>query len=169
VPAAPDPALPGWAHVPGVTPSADHAPLAAAKALVPARFAGPPPADHPALRYAIRLCDAGFYWEAHEVLEAVWMATAHNSRDRIALRAIIQLANAGLKLRMGRALAAKRLLAEVAALLPDATAAGCQAGFAAALDAATLRDEVQWLVAELDAPGRDAVAVVPRIPMHKNA
>lgn len=122
------PAPPAWAHVPGLTATADSGPLVAAKAFVPERFRGPPRADHPALRYGRLLCDAGFYWEAHEVLEAVWMATPHNSRDRLALRAIIQLANAGLKLRMGRPNAAKRLLAEVRTLLDEAATADPTAG-----------------------------------------
>lgn len=164
------PILPSWAHVPGVTQNADFGPLEAAKAFVPDRFAGPPPADHPAARYGILLCNEGFYWEAHEVLEAVWMATPHNSRDRLALRALIQLANAGLKLRMGRGRAAGRLLAEVRTLLVDAVMPERSAGFAGMLDAVGLRAAVEDLIASLDNPrSGGAGQTVPRIPMHENA
>ena len=58
------------------------------------------PARHPALRYGIALNDAGYFWEAQEVLEAVWAAAPQGGRERILLRACIQIANANLKLRM---------------------------------------------------------------------
>ena len=67
-------ALPRWAYVPGVEREADHDTLAMAKALVPARFNGFVPARHPALRYGLGLNDSGFFWESHEILEAVWAA-----------------------------------------------------------------------------------------------
>ena len=41
--------LPRWVYVPGEQAEADHATLAPAKALVPARFEGGVPASHPAL------------------------------------------------------------------------------------------------------------------------
>ncbi len=66
--------LPRWVYVPGEDAEADHATLAQAKALVPARFEGFVPASHPALRYGLELNDAGFFWECHEILEAVWAA-----------------------------------------------------------------------------------------------
>src|SRR5258708_12094382 len=66
--------LPRWVYVPGEDAEADHATLAQAKALVPARFEGFVPASHPALRYGLELNDAGFFWECPELLEAVWAA-----------------------------------------------------------------------------------------------
>lgn len=45
-----------------------------AKALVPAAFRGYVPARHPALRYGLALNERGYFWEAQEVLEAVWAA-----------------------------------------------------------------------------------------------
>jgi hypothetical protein len=158
--------LPGWAHLPGVTPGADHAPLEAAKELVPPRFEAPPAADHPAIRYGIRLCDSGFYWEAHEVLEAVWMAAALNGRDRTALRAIIQLANAGLKLRMGRPRAALRLLTETASLLDDVRPAAGES-FADVLDAPGLAGDVRALIAAL-ALGTSATGL-PQISFRRSS
>ncbi len=53
--------------------------------------------------------DAGFFWEAHEVWEPVWMALPPNSTERRFSQAAIQLANAELKLRMERPKAALRL------------------------------------------------------------
>jgi hypothetical protein len=94
--------LPGWAYVPGETAeaAADHDTLWQAKALVPSRFRDFVPARHPALRYGIALNDAGYFWEAQEVLEAVWAAAPQRGRERVLLRACIGIANANLKLRM---------------------------------------------------------------------
>ena len=111
--------LPRWAYVPGVETEADHDTLAMAKALVPARFNGFVPARHPALRYGLELNDSGFFWESHEILEAVWAAAPQGGRERILLRACIQIANANLKLRMGKPHAAARLLGEALAELDE--------------------------------------------------
>src|SRR5246127_5901885 len=109
--------LPGWAHVPGETTEADHDALWRAKALVPSRFCDFVPARHPALRYGIALNDAGYFWEAQEVLEAVWAAAPQGGRERILLRACIQIANANLRLRMRKPHAAARFLREALAEL----------------------------------------------------
>lgn len=53
--------------------------------------------------------EAGFFWEAHEVLEPVWMQTAHGSAVRHLVQGLIQLANAALKARMARPRAVLRL------------------------------------------------------------
>lgn len=111
--------LPGWAYVPGVSLQVDHARLAPVKALVPTRFAGFVPAQHPALRYGLALNDAGFFWECHEILEAVWAAAPQGGRERILLRACIQVANGNLKLKMQRAHAAVRLYSEALAGLDE--------------------------------------------------
>lgn len=51
----------------------------------------------------------GYFWEAHEVLEPVWMQTPPNSVERHMVQAAIQLANAALKQRMRRPRAVRRL------------------------------------------------------------
>jgi hypothetical protein len=106
--------LPLWAYVPGETADAeaDHDTLWQAKALVPARFRDYVPARHPALRYGMVLNDRGYFWEAQEILEAVWAAAPQGGRERILLRACIQIANANLRLRMLKPRAAARLLGE---------------------------------------------------------
>jgi Domain of unknown function (DUF309) len=116
--------MPRRAYLPGESGEPDRAPLEKAKALLPARFDHFVPADDAAFRYGLALHDNGFFWEAHEVWEAVWKAAPMNGRDRIALRALIQFANAGLKRRMGRAPAVRRLLDEVAAALTELIARG---------------------------------------------
>ncbi|MCE8532650.1 DUF309 domain-containing protein [Ruegeria pomeroyi] len=55
--------------------------------------------------------DLGYFWEAHEVWEPVWMVLPQNSGARYRVQAAIQLTNAALKLRMGRRDAARRLCA----------------------------------------------------------
>ena len=106
--------LPRWAYVPGETAEndADHDTLWQAKALVPSRFRDFVPARHPALHYGLALNDHGFFWESQQVLEAVWAAAPQGGRERILLRACIQIAAANLKLRMLKPHAAARLLGE---------------------------------------------------------
>jgi hypothetical protein len=106
--------LPRWAYVPGETDEADadYETLAQAKLLVPSRFRDFVPARHPALRYGIALNDSGYFWEAQEILETVWAAAPQGGRERILLRACIQIASANLRLRMRKPHAAARLLGE---------------------------------------------------------
>jgi len=105
------PELPRRAHVPGQPAAPDHERLAAAAA----GWRGARPGDRrfdAGLDHALRLLRESFFWEAHEILEPLWQSLPPNSRERATLRGIIQLANAGLKLRMGRPKAALRLLAD---------------------------------------------------------
>lgn len=62
-----------------------------------------------AFRTGLAYLRAGFNWECHEVLEAVWMRTPDPSPEREMTQALIQLANARLKIRMERRNAALRL------------------------------------------------------------
>ncbi len=52
-----------------------------------------------------------YYWEAHELLEAVWACLPPAGAERHLVGGLIQLANAGLKARMGRARSVSRILA----------------------------------------------------------
>lgn len=138
--------FPGWAYVPGETLEADHERLAPVKALVPARFEGVVPPRHPALRYGLALNDAGFFWECHEILEAVWAAAPQGDRDRILLRACIQVANGNLKLRMRRPTATVRLFAEALAGLEELRVrrvTGNGGGFADVFPAAALANALR--------------------------
>ena len=122
--------MPQWAYVPGETAEADadYDTLAQAKLLVPARFRDYVPARHPALRYGLALNDRGYFWEAQEILEAVWAAAPQGGRERILLRACIQIANANLRLRMKKPHAAARLLGEA---LGELNTLGARKGAAA--------------------------------------
>ena len=103
--------LPAAAHVPGQTPRP-----AEGSVVYAAAEAAPAPTDPAAWAangtylYGIALYQAGFFWEAHEVWEPVWMHAAPNSRARALMQGLIQLANACLKLRMARPKAAARLI-----------------------------------------------------------
>ena len=111
--------LPRWAYVPGESQqaAADYETLAQITVLVPPRFGGYVPARHPALRYGLTLNDRGYFWEAQEILEAVWAAAPQGGRERILLRACILIATANLRLRMQKAHAAARLLGDALAEL----------------------------------------------------
>jgi hypothetical protein len=113
-PAAANLPLPRWAYVPGESEksSADYETLARITALVPPRFGGYVPARHPALRYGLMLNDHGYFWEAQEILEAVWAAAPQGGRERILLRACILTATANVRLRMQKAHVASRLFGE---------------------------------------------------------
>ena len=117
-------AMPRWAYNPGSDRAPDRAPLESVKQFVPQRFGQFVPANDAAFQYALALHDSGFFWEAHEIWEAVWKAAPMNGRDRLALRALIQIANAGLKRRQGRLRAATRLVEEACALLKELAARG---------------------------------------------
>ena len=106
--------LPRWAYVPGEADEADadYETLAQITALVPPRFGGYVPARHPALRYGLTLNDRGYFWEAQEILEAVWAAAPQGGRERILLRACILIATANLRLRMQKPHVTARLFGE---------------------------------------------------------
>ena len=129
--------LPRWTYTPGDDRGPDQETLDAAKHFVPEHFDPCVPADHPAFCYGLALHDGCFYWEAHEIWEAVWKAAPMNGRDRIALQALIQLANAGLKRRMKRPRAAERLIEAARTLLGELIARG------AASEAASVADRLR--------------------------
>mmetsp|Transcript_23775 Transcript_23775/g.42740 ORF Transcript_23775/g.42740 Transcript_23775/m.42740 type:complete len:110 (+) Transcript_23775:900-1229(+) len=62
----------------------------------------------PAWRAGALFRDEGYFWECHEVLEALWLA-APDGPLRSYVQAVIQMANAQLKARMDRPNAVRRL------------------------------------------------------------
>ena len=81
-----------------------------------------------AFRHGLRYIESGHYWEAHEVLEPVWMALPEGG-NRDFVQGLIQLANGLLKLRMERPRAALRLAKIARDLMPDTeTAMGVPVG-----------------------------------------
>ncbi|MGX9352046.1 DUF309 domain-containing protein [Shimia sp. W99] len=71
---------------------------------------------------ALTFIREGYFWEAHELLEPIWMALPAPSAERRVVQGLIQLANAGLKRRMKRDRAVARLEAIGRDLLNDADA-----------------------------------------------
>ena len=110
-------APPAHAHVPGANPRhAEDAFDALRHTARPGMDAGTL-AQSDAWRAGWEFLDGGYFWEAHEVWEPVWMALPGGSPERRMVRAAIQAANAALKLEMGRPRAAARLCAMVEELL----------------------------------------------------
>ena len=105
---------PTHAYIPGRTPRHDEALFDPVKSTVRLGMSESDLAQSDAWSTGLDFYHQGYFWECHEVLEAVWMATRQNSRTRRVAQAVIQLANARLKLAMGRGNAARRL-AEIAA------------------------------------------------------
>ena len=62
-----------------------------------------------AFQAGLAYLEAGYFWECHEVLEAVWLQTPEGTSEREMVQALIQLANAQLKVRMHKPKAARRL------------------------------------------------------------
>ncbi|MGI9414317.1 MAG: DUF309 domain-containing protein [Hyphomicrobiales bacterium] len=114
--------LPEWRCVPVHAAVPDSARLEPVTAGVPDRLDAADAAVHSAFLFGIDLYNHGFFWEAHELWEPCWMALAPNSRERTGCRALIQGANACLKLRFGWRKAFFRLSGEVARLVRDAHA-----------------------------------------------
>lgn len=52
--------------------------------------------------HGLALFDRGYYWEAHECWEALWILAGRTGPVAELLRGLIQLAAAGVKLRQGR-------------------------------------------------------------------
>ena len=107
----------------------------------------------------VRLYAAGFFWEAHEVWEPVWMRARPNSRERALLQGLIQLANAGLKAALGRPNAARRLARLAAAHFGDANIVS--ADRLMGLDAAACAAAAAAFAAQEPGP-------IPSIELHYN-
>ena len=60
--------------------------------------------------YAVDLYNFGYWWESHEVFEALWHAAGHNTEQGHFFRALIQFAAANLKRSTGHWRPAERLL-----------------------------------------------------------
>lgn len=84
-------------------------------------------AESDAWKAGWQFLQTGFFWEAHELFEPVWMALPPNSRERAFVQGAIQIANAALKDRMGRPRAVLRLCQIAGRHLETAGAAGAVA------------------------------------------
>ena len=116
---APQVPLPAYAFVPGLQPH----PMKGAGGH--RHLADGGPAEPPGLQWwagwrflhGLDLLDHGYLWEAHEVLEHLWLADPDDAQRRALLQGLIQAAAAALTLHLGRAEAAARLAGRSAARL----------------------------------------------------
>ena len=102
--------FPDRPHIPGKTPRPTESPAFDAAQAAPIYTLDRQWRENAAYLYGIDLYNAGYFWEAHEVWEAVWARAAGNSRERLLVQGLIQLSNACLKIAMDRCEAARRLL-----------------------------------------------------------
>ena len=114
--------LPPFAYVPGQGPRHAEGAFDALTAGVRAPMTAAELAETKAWAAGWKYLEAGYFWEAHEVLEPVWMALPEPSRERSFVQAVIQTANAALKQRMGRPGAVARLCGMVRDLLAGSDA-----------------------------------------------
>lgn len=119
--------LPAQPHIPGQTPRPDDAVFDGVKATLSGCETPEDYEQNPAFRAGFTCFERGYYWEAHECWEAVWMRLPPASREKHVVQALIQLANARLKQRMGKPAACARILKRADA--------AWKAGFGASQDA----------------------------------
>ena len=108
--------LPDYRHVPGETPHPTRDPAGHSFGRRPvwadalkdlnAVAAG----SCQALLYGIDLFNAGYWWECHEVLEALWLAAGIGTPAGHVLQAVIQCAASQLETRTGQLRGGRRLL-----------------------------------------------------------
>ena len=108
---SPDTPLPGYKHLPGKNARPDDGLLESIAHNATAETLDANYRSNTAWHYGIRLFNNGFYWETHEVLEAVWNNAAPNSREKHLVQGVIQMANAQLKANLKQEKAATRLQA----------------------------------------------------------
>jgi predicted metal-dependent hydrolase len=120
---APERELPPYTYVPGRAPHPVNDPRGHSFGMHPAPASPPDPDDArscPEFLWGVDLFNHGYYWEAHEAWEAVWIAAGRTTPEARFVQALIKLAAAGVKAREGRpegvrrhAARARELLAEV--------------------------------------------------------
>ncbi len=103
--------LPDYKHQPGLNPRPAEDFLPAGLHEFPTPVTAGNWAQNLAWCFGIRLINEGFFWEAHEALEPVWMKTRPNAREHHLVQGAIQLANCALKSSMKKNAAALKVKA----------------------------------------------------------
>ena len=109
-------ALPPHAYIPGQTQRHQEAQFDEIISSIPSVIDFETLQTLSAFHTALNFMQHGFYWEAHEVLEAIWTNTAQNSIERLFTQCIIHLANANLKHIMKRKTATQKIMKNANAL-----------------------------------------------------
>jgi len=112
--------LPPAPHLPGRTPRPDEAVFSGVKAPLDRCSTAADFEGSAAFKAGFQCFLSGYFWEAHECWEAVWIRLPPASRERHLLTALIQLANARLKATMGNASASARILKRASAAWSEA-------------------------------------------------
>ena len=140
----PDRPFPPYAYVPVHTPHPTRDP---AGHRFGAAFAMPEPPDPEEWRtcrdylFGIDLFNHGFYWEAHEAWEGLWVTCGRHGPTATYLQALISLAAAGLKARSGNARGMRANAGKAVRLLESvASHAGSQRSRYMGLDIRALAD-----------------------------
>lgn len=166
-------AAPPYAHVPGRRPHPTRDPRGHAFG----QPEEPPPApldpdawqDSPPYLRGIELFERGYYWEAHEAWESLWIAAGREGTVAELLRGLIQLAAAGVKIRQGRGTGARTLGARARRCFERAQQPGTTPLAGLALEELlAFADYVQAQGPSLPGSPDAAVAVVfqPRLRLH---
>ncbi len=100
---------PKFAHVPGRNARHEVGAFDSIRETAKAGMSAEALAESAAFRLGLIFLEEGYFWEAHEVLEPVWMVLPQGSVERDFVQGLIQLANGCLKLAMARPKAALRL------------------------------------------------------------
>lgn len=110
--------FPGHAYIPGQTARHPEGAFDAVRDTAQAGLSASKLARTPAFQTGLIYLRAGYHWEAHELLEPVWMALPDASAERDLVQCLIQIANGFLKLKMDRPSAALRLAGMARELMP---------------------------------------------------
>ncbi len=111
--------LPQHAYVPGQN---ERHPASAFDAIIETAVQGDSPeqlANSDAFKAGIKFLESGFYWEANEVLEPVWMYLPIDCEERRFVQGLIQLADGFLKVEMGRTGSVMRNVNKARGLVPN--------------------------------------------------
>jgi uncharacterized protein len=102
---APDIAFPAYAFVPGNHPHPVTDPRGHSfghPQIVPDKLDAKYPGNSIEFLFAVDLFNAGYYWEAHETWEGLWIAAGRKGELADFLKSLIKLAAAGVKAREGQ-------------------------------------------------------------------
>lgn len=107
------PDLPPYTYVPGYAPHPVSAPDGhMQQSRLPETWSQQ---DH--LEWGSRLFKHGYYWEAHEAWEHLWLVLGRTSKDALTIKGLIKLSASAVKCREGNATGAIRHASRAAELL----------------------------------------------------